>query len=93
MVPGQDPDPLRRALQRPLVRFAVWMPFGLGLFQSITVTVRWWTGEVPDPAPWEWLWIGLFPVWIGVYLRYFSVLGCGPRCAPGDQDSPRDPSR
>lgn len=57
-------------------RFMLWMAFAMALFQSVTVTVAWWTGELARPGLWEWLWIGLLPVLVGAYLRYFSVVGC-----------------
>jgi hypothetical protein len=61
------------------------MAFAFCLFQSITVTERWWSGELSDPGPWEWLWIALLPALVGVYLRYFSILGCGRGCAGGTE--------
>lgn len=43
------------------------------MFQSVSVTVAWWQQLPADSEPWEMLWIGLLPVWIFVYIRYFSI--------------------
>jgi hypothetical protein len=74
-------------LRQALLRFALWMVFAMALFQSVTVTVAWWSGELRQPRVWDWTWIGALPVLVGAYLRYFSILGCDPsRC--GDSPDP-----
>ncbi|MCU0937152.1 MAG: hypothetical protein MUF66_14115 [Gammaproteobacteria bacterium] len=70
------PPPGTPSLPRLALRFGLWMVFAMALFQSVTVTVAWWTGELADPGAWDWLWIGALPVLVGVYLRFFSILGC-----------------
>ena len=65
-----------------LVAFVLWTAFALGFLQSLTVTVAWWKGELAA-GPWEWLWIGLLPVWVIVYFRYYSIFRPGCRaCLP-----------
>jgi hypothetical protein len=76
--PDLQPEPMRSGTtRRALTRFGLWMAFALCFFQSVTVAVAWWTGELSAPDPLDWLWIALLPLLIGVYLRYFSVVGCG----------------
>lgn len=55
------------------VFLGLWMGFAFILFQSVTVTVAWWEGELPQVGLREGFWIGLLPVWILVYFRYFSI--------------------
>lgn len=70
-----------------LVAFALWMVFALGFLQSITIVAAWWKGELAA-GPWEWLWIGLLPVWVFVYFRYYSVFRPGCRaCLPPEDES------
>ncbi|HSD96642.1 MAG TPA: hypothetical protein VLB06_05805 [Sulfuricaulis sp.] len=70
-----------------LFAFVVWMAFAFSFLQSITVTVGWWKGEL-DAGLWEWLWIGLLPVWIFVFFRYYSIFrpGCHA-CQPPEHES------
>jgi hypothetical protein len=47
--------------------------------------VAWWYGEL-TAGPWEWLWIGLLPVWLFVFFRYYSVFRPGCRaCEPPEE--------
>ena len=57
--------------------------------ESISTTVHWWRGQLGAPTVIDWIEIGLLPVLLFVYLRYFSVLrpDCNA-CQP-----PQDPSR
>lgn len=78
-----------------VVAFILWMVFAFSFYQSIMVTVAWWNGRVPAGL-WEWLWIGLLPVWVFVYFRYYSVFRPGCRaCLPPENyvtthhDNPR----
>ncbi|MDH3309309.1 MAG: hypothetical protein OEM48_03035 [Gammaproteobacteria bacterium] len=85
---------MRQFLQRIgiklLVFFLLGMAFVLSLSQSVRITVSWWRGEL-NTGPWEWLWIGLLPVWLFVYFRYYSILrpGCRACLPPDDRSMPR----
>ncbi len=68
--------------RRLLTAFLAWMVFFFCTLQSITVTVAWWTGG-RTAGLWEWLWIGLLPVWLFVFFRYYSIFRPGCRvCQP-----------
>lgn len=71
-----------------LVAFVLWMAFAFSFLQSITITVAWWKGELAAGAR-EWLWIGLLPVWVFVYFRYYSIfrLGCRACVPPADEST------
>lgn len=70
------------------VVFILGMACFLGLVQSIMVTVAWWEGELVAGV-WEWIWIGLLPVWVFVYFRYYSIFRPGCRaCLPPENRSP-----
>ena len=72
-------------LVKILMVFTLAMVFVLCLFQSVIVTVAWWNGEL-TAGPREWLWIGLLPVWLFVYFRYYSIFRPGCRaCLPPEQ--------
>ena len=73
-----------------VVAFVLWMVFAFSFLQSITVTVAWWKGELTAGA-WEWLWIGLPPVWVFVYFRYYSIFrpGCRACLPPEDYSAAR----
>ncbi len=63
------------------------MATGVALFflflQSLTATLAWWRGELVRPDAWDWLWIGLLPVCLFVYIRYFSIFRAECRaCEP-----------
>jgi len=70
--------------------FILGMVFFLSLIQSIMVTVAWWKGELVAGV-WEWIWIGLLPVWLFVYFRYYSVFrpGCRACLPPDNHATPR----
>ena len=77
----------RQTLQSPawraLIWFVSWMAFGFLLVQSVTVTLDWWQNKRTDIGVWEWLWIGLLPVLVFVYFRFFSIFNPGCQaCAP-----------
>jgi len=70
-----------------LFAFVLWMAFAFSFLQSITVTVGWWNGDL-HAGLWEWLWIGLLPVWIFVFFRYYSIFRPGCRaCLPPEHES------
>jgi hypothetical protein len=73
-----------------LMVFASGMLFVLGFVQSVRVTVDWWRGGL-EAGPWEWLWIGLLPVWVFIYFRYYSIFrpGCRACLPPEDHSSAR----
>jgi hypothetical protein len=75
-------------LPKILIFFALTMVFVLGLFQSVMVTVAWWNGAL-TAGPWEWLWIGLLPVWLFVFFRYYSIFRPGCRACLPPEGKPR----
>lgn len=79
---------LRNPVLRAPLLLAAWMAFGFALVQSVTVAVEWWHGRLPRMGWWEWLWLALLPVLIGIWLRYFSVFrpGCGACALPDESD-------
>ena len=73
--------------RRFLTAFLAWMVFAFCTLQSITVTVAWWKDEL-HAGPWEWLWIGLLPVWLFVFFHYYSIFRPGCRaCQPPEDKS------
>lgn len=45
----------------------------LGIVEAAGVIQGWYLeGRRPEGA--AWIWLALLPVWLGVYLRYFSIL-------------------
>ena len=74
-------------LFKSVVFFVLSMAFVLGLFQSVMVTAAWWNGELAA-GPREWLWIGLLPVWLFVFFRYYSVFRPGCRACQPPDDGP-----
>jgi hypothetical protein len=74
-----------------MLMFAAILGLGFALVQSVTVAVAWWRGEVA-PGWWEWLWIALLPLWLFVFLRYFSIFRPGAdACLPTDDRHRRHP--
>jgi len=53
------------------------MAFAFSLLQCVSVTENRRRGEL-TAGPWEWFWIGLPPVWLLVFFRYYSI--CRPGC-------------
>jgi len=72
-----------------ILAFAVGMIFALSLVKSVTVTVAWWNGERTAGA-WEWLWIGILPVLVFVFFRYYSVFRPGCRACLPPEAEPND---
>ena len=82
-----ETDRLHAMWLKLVVAFVLWMVFAFSFLQSITVTVVWWKGEQATGC-WEWLWIGLLPVWVFVYFRYYSIFRPGCRaCLPPEDKS------
>lgn len=51
------------------------------LFYSVSVTVAWWRDEIALTSGWNWFWVGLLPLLIVLWWRYFSIFGCkNPAC-------------
>ncbi|OGI55750.1 MAG: hypothetical protein A3D32_05975 [Candidatus Muproteobacteria bacterium RIFCSPHIGHO2_02_FULL_60_13] len=76
-----------------VVAFVLWMVFAFSFLQSITVTVAWWKGE-QSSGFWEWLWIGLLPVWVFVYFSYYSIFRPDCRaCLPPEHHSSARPDK
>lgn len=75
------------SMMSALIFLVLWIGFALVLFQSVTVTVAWWEGEMPEVGLREGFWIGLLPVWIVVYFRYFSIFrrNCNACALPPDR--------
>ncbi|MDH3513419.1 MAG: hypothetical protein OEM83_00925 [Gammaproteobacteria bacterium] len=73
-----------------VVVFLLGMAFAYSLMRSVTITVAWWKGDL-EAGPWEGLWIGLLPVWLFVYFRYYSIFrpGCRACLPPDDHAAPR----
>lgn len=77
------------------IAFVLWMAFAFSFLHSITVTAAWWKDELAV-GWWEGLWIGLLPVWVFVYFRYYSIFrpGCSACVTPKNppatgHDAPR----
>ena len=70
-----------------LIALALGMIFAFSFLKSIAITVAWWNGDL-TAGPCEWLWIGLLPVWLFVFFRYYSIFrpGCGA-CLPPEEQS------
>ncbi|MDP1645561.1 MAG: hypothetical protein Q8K35_06160 [Thiobacillus sp.] len=58
----------------------------LALFQALPVAVEAWQARQWSDTATEWVQLALLPGALGLYLRYFSILGCR-QC--GDDDDVR----
>ena len=56
-----------------LTRVAFGVAFAALFLDSIVTTVRWWRGELVAPTVLDWVEIGLLPLLLFVYLRFFSI--------------------
>jgi hypothetical protein len=76
----------RTELVKGLARFAGGVALFLAIVKSVTVTVAWSRGELAPLEAGDGLWIVLLPLWIGLFLRYYSVLrpGCNACQLPED---------
>ncbi len=74
--------PWRRVLPGMVAGVALFFLF----LQSLTTVLAWQRGEVV-PEVLDWVWIWLLPLWIGIYLRYFSIFRreCGACTMPEEK--------
>lgn len=73
------PGATRAELLRGLGKFAGGVLLFLAIVKSVTVTVAWSRGELAPLEASDGIWIVLLPLWVGLFLRYYSVLrpDCG----------------
>ncbi len=81
----------RAGLVKGLAKFAGSVLLFLAIVKSVTVTVAWSHGELLPLEPADGLWIVLLPLWIGLFLRYYSVLRpeCGACRPPNEGRAPK----
>jgi hypothetical protein len=66
-----------------------WMKIGLAFgfmvtfLESVIATANWWRGGAL--VWWEWALVGALPVLLAIYVRYFSIFGCGCCVSPEDR--------
>ncbi len=82
----------RAALFKGALRFAGGIALFLATVHSLSLAVAWWRGELKPLDAADGLWIVLLPLWIALFLRYYSILRpeCGA-CAPPSADTLRKP--
>lgn len=68
------PRSARAQRVKGLGRFAGAVLLFLAIVESASVTVAWSRGELEPLALADGLWIVLLPLWIALFLRYYSVL-------------------
>jgi hypothetical protein len=78
--------------RKALTAFAIVIVFSFCLIQSLATTVAWWRGDLVQPNAWDWLWIGLMPVCLFVYIPYFSIFRAGCGAYNLSSDRPKSPS-
>jgi len=83
------------ALRRPYVRtgllVATWVVLFAVLIRSLDVAFAWWKGDLAQPSFGDWVWIVLLPVWVFLYVRYFSVFRPGCTACEARDDEPLGP--
>jgi hypothetical protein len=58
------------------------------LVYSVSVTVAWWRDEIELTSSWNGFWVGLLPLLIVLWWRYFSIFGCkNPTCLLPEDES------
>jgi hypothetical protein len=79
----------RAELVKGLGKFAGGVALFFATVESVTVTVAWSRGELTPLEAADGLWIVLLPLWIGLFLRYYSILrpDCGTCQLPHDAAS------
>lgn len=60
------------------MRVILGVAFAVLFLDSIVTAVHWWRGELVTPTVLDWIEIGLLPLLLFVYLRYFSIFK--PEC-------------
>jgi hypothetical protein len=77
-------DGMRQVVLRVLALPALLML----LFYSVSVTAAWWQDEIELTSGWNWFWVGLLPLLIVLWWRYFSIFGCkNPACLLPEDES------
>jgi hypothetical protein len=71
-------DGMRQVVLRVLALPALLML----LFYSVSVTAAWWQDEIELTSGWNWFWVGLLPLLIVLWWRYFpsSAARIPPAC-------------
>lgn len=71
---------------KTLMKIAVAFTFMVAFLESVVAAAKWWRG---DPLVWwEGTLAAALPILIGIYLRHYSVFGCGRCLAPNDRTEP-----
>lgn len=82
---------MRRPYVRALLLAALWVAFFAVLIRSLDVAFAWWNGNIARPTASDWFWIALVPVWVVVYVRWFSVFQPGCEACAAKDDGPVGP--
>ena len=88
-VPPVNPPTPRPA--RWALRFLSWMVLGFALIESFHSVLAWWREGTAVLTLTQWVLLGLFPVLLFIYFRYFSILrpDCPRRAGdPGKDTTP-----
>jgi len=75
---------------KTLLKLGLAFGFMVGFLESVVASDKWWRGE--ELAWWEWGLAGALPILIGIYLRYFSIFGCGRGQCLTPPDEPKPPA-
>ncbi len=63
---------------RTIIKLALAFAFMVAFLESVVATAKWWHGEAL--SAWEVALALALPVLIGIWVRYYSVFGCGGAC-------------
>jgi hypothetical protein len=75
-------------MRQPVLRVLALIVLLALLFYSVSVTVAWWRGEITLTSGGNWCWVGLLPILIMLWWRYFSIFGCkDPACLLPEEES------
>lgn len=75
-------------MQQALLRVLALLVLLMLLFYSVSVTMAWWRGEIALTSDWNWFWVGLLPILMVVWWRYFSIFACkNPACLLPEDES------
>lgn len=75
---------------KTLFKIAVAFAFLVAFLESVIAAAKWWRGG--ELVWWEWLLAGALPLLIALYLRCFSIFGCGRGQCLLPPDDPNPPS-